>query len=92
LSLNIQSSIEKRFGNYGVEAGAYIGYEIYSPNNEIFNNIGANFFERKINYGLATALKYKKISLIFKYELSPYINYLGNKKTGAFIIGVKYDF
>lgn len=92
LSLNIQSNIEKRFGNFGIEAGAYVGYEIYSPNNELFNNINANFFEQKINYGLATALNYKKISLVFKYELSPYIDYVGNKKYGGFIIGVKYDF
>lgn len=92
LSFNILSSVEKRFGNYGVEAGAYLGYEFYSPNNELFNNIEANFFERKINYGLFTALNYKKISLVFKYEFSPYINYLGDKKFGAFSIGVKYDF
>jgi hypothetical protein len=92
LSLNIHTNIEKRFGNFGIEAGAYVGYEIYSPNNELFNNINANFFEQKINYGLATALNYKKISLVFKYELSPYIDYLGNKKYGGFIIGVKYDF
>jgi len=92
LSLNILSNIEKRFGNFGVEAGVYIGYEFYSPNNEIFNNIGVNFFEQKINYGLATALKYRKIAFVFKYEFSPYIDYLGNKKTGAFTIGVKYDF
>ncbi|MBC8756785.1 hypothetical protein H2O64_19080 [Kordia sp. YSTF-M3] len=92
LSLNINTNIEKRFGNFGIEAGAYLGYEIYSPNNELFNNINANFFEQKINYGLATALNYKKIALVFKYELSPYIDYLGNKKYGGFIIGVKYDF
>ena len=92
LSLNIQSNIEKRFGNFGIEAGVYTGYEFYSPNNELFNRINASFFDRKINYGLATALNYKKIGLVFKYELSPYINYLGNKKYGGFIIGVKYDF
>jgi hypothetical protein len=92
LSLNILSNIEKRFGNFGIGVGAYIGYEFYSPNNEIFNNIGVKFFEQKINYGLVNELKYRKIALVFKYEFSPYINYLGNKKTGAFIIGVKYDF
>ncbi|EDP97476.1 hypothetical protein U8527_03945 [Kordia algicida OT-1] len=92
LSFNILSSVEKRFGNYGVEAGTYLGYEFYSPNNELFNNIKANFLERKINYGLFTALNYQKIGLVFKYEFSPYINYLGDKKFGAFTIGVKYDF
>jgi len=92
LSFNIQSNIEKRFGNFGIEAGVYLGYEFYSPNNEIFNNIGVNFLEQKINYGLATSLNYKKIGLVFKYEFSPYIDYLGNTKYGGFIIGVKYDF
>lgn len=92
LSLNVLSNIEKRFGNFGIEAGAYVGYEFYAPNNKIFNNIRVNFFEQKINYGLATTLNYKKIGLVFKYEFSPYINYLGKKKTGAFTIGVKYDF
>ncbi|QHI36953.1 hypothetical protein IMCC3317_23240 [Kordia antarctica] len=92
LSLNLLTSLEKRFGNYGVEAGAYIGYEFYAPNNKIFDSKIANFFERKINYGLATTLNYKKIGLVFKYEFSPYINYLGNKRFGGFTIGVKYDF
>lgn len=92
LSVNILSNIEKRFGNFGIEAGVYIGYEFSSPNNKIFNNIGINFFEQKINYGLATALRYRKIALVFKYEFSPYIDYLGTKRTGAFTIGVKYDF
>ncbi|WP_298510671.1 hypothetical protein [uncultured Kordia sp.] len=92
LSMNIHSGLEKHIGNFGVEAGAYVGYEFYSPNNEFFNNININFFERKINYGLFSAVRYKKVGLVFKYEFSPYVNYLGAKKFGAFTIGVKYDF
>lgn len=92
VSFNLFSNIEKRFGDYSVEAGAYVGYEIYSPNNEFFNNKVKSFFDKKINYGLSTGINYKNIGLIFKYEISPYINYLGDKKYGGFIIGVKYDF
>lgn len=92
VSFNLFSNIEKRFGDYSVEAGAYLGYEIYSPNNEFFNDKVKSFFDKKINYGLSTGINYKNIGLIFKYELSPYINYLGDKKYGGFIIGVKYDF
>lgn len=92
VSLNFQSNIEKRFGNFGIEAGAYLGYELYSPNNDVFSRSHTNFFEQKINYGLATSLKYKKIGLVFKYELSPFINSLGKKKNSGFIIGIKYDF
>lgn len=92
VSFNLFSNIEKRFGDYSVEAGVYLGYEIYSPNNEFFNNKVKSFFDKKINYGLSTGINYKNIGLIFKYELSPYINYLGDKKYGGFIIGVKYDF
>ncbi len=92
VSFNLFSNIEKRFGDYSVEAGVYVGYEIYSPNNEFFNNKVKSFFDKKINYGLSTGINYKNIGLIFKYEISPYINYLGDKKYGGFIIGVKYDF
>ena len=92
LSLNLLSSVEKRFGDFGVEAGAYAGYEFYSPNNDRFNDNTSNFFEQKINYGLFSGLHYRRIALIFKYEFSPFINYLGDKKFGAFTIGVKYDF
>ncbi|WP_420575005.1 hypothetical protein [Kordia sp.] len=92
LSMNLLSSVEKRFGNFGIEAGAYAGYEFYSPNNDRFADSNTNFFEQKINYGFLAAFNYNKIGLIFRYELSPYINYLGNKKFGAFTVGVKYDF
>ncbi|AXG68243.1 hypothetical protein KORDIASMS9_00436 [Kordia sp. SMS9] len=92
LSINIHSAIEKRFGNFGIEAGPYLGYELHSPNNEFFNNNTSNFFEEKINYGLFSIFHYKKVGLVFKYEFSPYINYLGTKEFGAFTIGVKYDF
>jgi hypothetical protein len=92
LSVNLFSSVEKKFGNYGVEAGAYVGYEIYSPNNKFFNTKVTRFFDQKINYGLSAAINYKKVGLIFKYELSPFVDELGNKKYGGFIIGVKYDF
>lgn len=92
LSLNAHSSLEKRFGNFGVEAGGYAGYELYSPNNDFFSKNDINLFERKINYGLFSILHYKKVGLVFKYEFSPYINYVGDKKFGAFTIGVKYDF
>jgi hypothetical protein len=92
LSLNVHSGLEKRFGNFGVEAGTYLGYELYSPNNEFFNDGTSNFFEQKINYGLFSILHYRKVGLVFKYEFSPYINYLGDKKFGAFTIGIKYDF
>ncbi|WP_046756566.1 hypothetical protein [Kordia jejudonensis] len=92
LSFNLFSNLEKRFGDYSVEAGVYAGYEIYSPNNEFFNDKVKSFFDQKINYGLSTGINYKNIGLIFKYELSPYVNYLGDKKYGGFILGVKYDF
>jgi hypothetical protein len=92
LSLNLHTGLEKRFGNFGVEAGGYVGYELYSPNNEFFNDGDTNFFEQKINYGLFSILHYKKVGLVFKYEFSPYINYLGDKKFGAFTVGIKYDF
>ncbi|WP_298416656.1 hypothetical protein [uncultured Kordia sp.] len=92
VSFNLFSNIEKQFGDYSVEAGVYLGYEIYSPNNEFFNDKVRSFFDQKINYGLSTGINYKNIGLIFKYELSPYVNYLGDKKYGGFIIGVKYDF
>lgn len=92
LSLTIFSNIEKQFGDFSVEAGAYVGYEIYSPNNKFFNDKVSGFFNKKINYGLSTGFNYKNVGLIFKYEISPYINFLGDKKYGGFIIGVKYDF
>ncbi|MEM6686032.1 MAG: hypothetical protein AAF617_09640 [Bacteroidota bacterium] len=92
LSLNMHSGLKKRFGDFGVEGGTYLGYELHSPNNEFFNNDSSNFFEEKINYGLFSILHYKKIGLVFKYEFSPYINYLGDKQFGAFTIGIKYDF
>lgn len=92
LSMNVYSGLERRFGNFGVEAGGYLGYEFYSPNNEVFGRDNINFFDRKINYGLFSTLYYKKVGLVFKYEFSPYINYLGARKSGAFTIGVKYDF
>ncbi|PTX58543.1 hypothetical protein C8N46_11333 [Kordia periserrulae] len=92
LSLNIHTGIKRGFGEFAVEAGGYVGYELYSPNNEFFNNNNINFFDRKINYGLFSVLHYKKVGLVFKYEFSPYINYLGAKQFGAFTVGVKYDF
>lgn len=92
LSVNIFSNVEKRFGDFSIEAGAYIGYEIYSPNNQFFNDKVRGFFDKKINYGLSTGVNYKNVGLIFKYEISPYINFVGDKKYGGFIIGVKYDF
>ena len=48
LSINVHSGIEKRFGNFGVEVGPYLGYELHSPNNEFFNDNTSNFFEEKI--------------------------------------------
>ncbi|KAB8154313.1 hypothetical protein EZY14_007700 [Kordia sp. TARA_039_SRF] len=92
LSLNIHSGIKRGFGDFAVEAGGYVGYELYSPNNEFFNNNDINFFERKINYGLFSVLHYKKVGLVFKYEFSPYINYRGAKQFGAFTVGVRYNF
>ncbi|MGH1383715.1 hypothetical protein [Kordia sp.] len=92
LSVNVHSSLEKRYGNFGIEAGGYLGYELYSPNNDFFSENDINLFERKVNYGLFSILHYKKVGLVFKYEFSPYINYVGDKKFGAFTIGVKYDF
>ncbi|WP_046742934.1 hypothetical protein [Kordia zhangzhouensis] len=92
VSLNLISSFEKRFGHFSIEAGSYVGYELYSPNNELLGYNTSNFFEQKINYGLFSGLHYKKVGLVFKYELSPYITYLGAKKFGAFTVGITYDF
>ncbi|WP_430411698.1 hypothetical protein [Kordia sp.] len=92
LSFNLFSNVEKRFGDYSLEAGVYAGYEIYSPNNKFFSTKVKSFFDQKINYGLSAGINYKNVGLIFKYELSPYVNYLGDKKYGGFIIGLKYDF
>lgn len=91
-SLNVLANVERKFGDYSVEAGAYFGYKLIAPHNRFYEVETVDFFSRKFQYGLVTILNYRKIGLVFKYELSPYFDLGEKRKNGRFMLGLKYDF
>ena len=50
-----------------------------------FNEIDLGDISRTFIYGVSTNLKYQKIGLTFKYELSPYYE-IGAQKNNRFIL------
>lgn len=92
LSFNAVATFEKRVDNFRFGLGGYFGYNLIEPKNRfLLDEIDLGDISRTFIYGVSTNIKYQKIGLTFKYELSPYYE-IGAQKNNRFILGVLYVF
>jgi len=92
LSFNGVATLEKSFSKFRVGLGGYLGYNLIEPKNRfLLNEVDLGDISRTFIYGVSTNIRYQKIGLIFKYELSPYYE-IGAQKNNRFILGIRYVF